>query len=52
MRKEHLATVAVISVITLYIAYSVKSHPQCGRGCQDIADHLIAHAWKDLFGLI
>jgi len=33
MRKEHIATVAVISVITLYIAYSVKSHPQCGRGC-------------------
>ena len=52
MSRQHFLALALAGVAMLYIGYSLKRYPQCGRGCQTFADHLIAHGWDDLLGLI
>lgn len=47
-----LGPILLASLTTLAIGYVLQSNPQCKRGCQTLAQHLINHGWEKLFGLL
>ena len=47
-----LRPILLVSLTMLVTGYWLQGNPQCKRGCQTLAQHLINHGWKELLGLI
>lgn len=52
MSRSAIQTVVVAGVAMVVIGYVLRSDSRCDRGCQTFAEHLIAHGWRKLIGLL